>query len=73
LKSSPNITNRQAREITGIKSENSMKSEFYKLRDEGLLEMIPELKGAAAAWRLTNDQMRVSETPNADDPQQSLL
>jgi len=53
LKTSPNITNRQAREITGIRSENSMKSEFYKLRDEGLLEMIPELKGAAAAWRLT--------------------
>lgn len=73
LKSSPTITNRQAREITGIKSENSMKSEFYKLRDEGLLEMIPELKGAAAAWRLTNDQMRVPETSDADDPQQSLL
>ena len=47
------ITNKQAREITGIKSENSMKMEFYKLRDEGLLERIPGLEGPASAWRLT--------------------
>lgn len=45
------ITNKQARDITGIKSENAMKSEFYKLRDAGLIEMIPELKGNKAAWR----------------------
>jgi ATP-dependent DNA helicase RecG len=47
------INNRQAREITGIKSENLVKIEFYKLRDEGLLERIPGLEGPAAAWRLT--------------------
>jgi ATP-dependent DNA helicase RecG len=45
------ITNRQARDITGIKSENAVKSEFYKLRDAGMIEMIPELKGNKAAWR----------------------
>lgn len=45
------ISNRQARDITGIKSENAVKSEFYKLREEGLLEMVPELKGPKAAWR----------------------
>jgi ATP-dependent DNA helicase RecG len=45
------ITNKQARDITGIKSENAVKSEFYKLRDVGLIEMIPELKGNKAAWR----------------------
>lgn len=45
------ITNRQAREITGIKSENLVKIEFYKLRDAGLLEQIPELKGPKSAWR----------------------
>ncbi len=45
------ITNKQARDITGIKSENAMKSEFYKLRDIGMIEMIPELKGNKAAWR----------------------
>lgn len=46
------ITNRQARDITGIKSENAVKSEFYKLRDVNLIEMIPELRGNKAAWRL---------------------
>lgn len=45
------ITNRQARDITGIKSENAVKSEFYKLRDAKLIEMVPELKGNKAAWR----------------------
>lgn len=45
------ITNRQAREITGIRSENLVKIEFYKLRDAGLLEQIPELKGPKSAWR----------------------
>ncbi|MCU7548145.1 hypothetical protein OCK74_03425 [Chitinophagaceae bacterium LB-8] len=48
------INNKQAREITGIKSENLVKVEFYKLRDEGLLERIPGLEGPAAAWRLSN-------------------
>lgn len=52
LKNNSTITNRQAREITGIRSENLVKIEFYKLRDEGLLEMVPGLKGPAAAWRL---------------------
>lgn len=46
------ITNRQARDITGIKSENAVKSEFYKLKEAGLIEMIPELKGNKAAWRV---------------------
>jgi ATP-dependent DNA helicase RecG len=46
------ITNRQARDITGIKSENTVKAEFYKLRDAGQIEMIPELKGSKAAWRM---------------------
>jgi ATP-dependent DNA helicase RecG len=54
LISHPTITNRQAREITGIRSENAMKNEFYKLRDAGKLEMVPELKGSSAAWRIAN-------------------
>lgn len=51
LETHDRITNRQAREITGIKSENLVKIEFYKLRDAGLLEQIPELKGPKSAWR----------------------
>lgn len=52
LSKNDTITNKQARDITGIKSENAVKSEFYKLRDAGKIEMIPELKGNKAAWRL---------------------
>ena len=53
LKNNPMITNREARDMTGIRSENVVKSEFYKLRDEGILERVPELRGAKSAWRLT--------------------
>lgn len=45
------ITNSIAREITGIKSENTMKNVFLRLKSRGLLEPIPERKGAASAWR----------------------
>ncbi|MBA2883216.1 putative HTH transcriptional regulator [Desulfosalsimonas propionicica] len=54
LKTNERITNFQARDITGIKSENLVKIEFYKLRDAGLLEMVPGLKGPKSAWQLTN-------------------
>lgn len=54
LTNSDQINNKQAREITGIKSENLVKTEFYKLRDEGLLERVPGLEGPASAWRLTS-------------------
>lgn len=53
LTSNDRITNQQARDITGIKSENLVKIEFYKLRDEGLLERVPGLKGPKSAWQLT--------------------
>jgi len=54
LESHDTIANRQARDMTGIRSENTMKMEFYRLRDQGYLEMVPERKGSLAAWRLTD-------------------
>lgn len=45
------ITNKVARELSGIDSENSMKDVFIKLKKRGLIEPIPELKGNKAAWR----------------------
>lgn len=42
------ITNKQGREITGIKSENAMKNVFYTLRDNGKIVMIP--KGNKTEW-----------------------
>lgn len=45
------ITNTVARDITGIKSENSMKNVFLRLKARNMLEPIPERKGSAFAWR----------------------
>ena len=45
------INNRTGRTLTGIKSENTMKRAFWRLRDQDLIEMIPGRKGSAAAWR----------------------
>jgi ATP-dependent DNA helicase RecG len=45
------ITNPIARELTGIKSENTMKEVFYKLRDRNLLERVPGKFGTRSAWR----------------------
>lgn len=50
LKNNDRITNRQAREITGIKSENQMKEVLYRLRDRELIFLDPELKGNKSAW-----------------------
>lgn len=41
------ITNAIARDLTGIKSENTMKNVFYRLRDAGVLALMP----GRAAWR----------------------
>jgi ATP-dependent DNA helicase RecG len=46
----PFITNRIARGLTGIKSENSMKSFFLRLRDRGLIRQVPGRAGFASAW-----------------------
>lgn len=51
LENNSTINNKQAREVTGIKSENLVKVEFYKLRDENIIERVPGLEGPASAWR----------------------
>lgn len=44
------ITNRVARGLTGIKSENSMKNVLLRLRDRGLTRQVPGKSGFASAW-----------------------
>ncbi|MGQ0741206.1 MAG: ATP-binding protein, partial [Alphaproteobacteria bacterium] len=51
LANHPVITNRQARELTGILSENTMKNVFLRLAKRSLIEPVPNRKGAASAWR----------------------
>nr|WP_295469739.1 ATP-binding protein [Mesorhizobium sp.] len=52
------IRNSIARELTGIRSENQMKEVFYRLRDRGLIEPVPEKKGNASAWRKIDREVR---------------
>lgn len=51
LKTNDSITNRQARELTGIRSENQMKEVLYRLRDQSIIYLDPDLKGNKATWR----------------------
>lgn len=53
LDNHPEITNRVARELTGITSENIMKDVFLRLHKRKLIERVPEKRGPAAAWRKT--------------------
>jgi ATP-dependent DNA helicase RecG len=45
------ITNRIARELTGIRSENTMKLTFLRLAKANLIQRIPDRKGAASGWQ----------------------
>jgi ATP-dependent DNA helicase RecG len=56
LNNHPEITNRVARALTGIESENAMKKVFYKLRDGGQIELVPGRTVYSAAWRLTEKE-----------------
>jgi ATP-dependent DNA helicase RecG len=51
LETHSKIRNRDARAITGIKSENKMKRVFYKMRDNGLLAPVYSATGkTVVAW-----------------------
>lgn len=50
LEKNKSITNKQGRELTGIKSENAMKNVFYALRDDKQITMVP--KGNKTEWIL---------------------
>jgi ATP-dependent DNA helicase RecG len=52
LKTNDTIRNKEARDITGIRSENSMKNVFLRLQSQGQIEPVPDLKGSASRWRL---------------------
>lgn len=52
LKNNPTITNSIVRRLTGIRSENSVKDVFNKLKNRSILERVPGLHGNKAAWKL---------------------
>ena len=51
LETHKEITNSIARELSGIKSENSMKDVFYRLRDRGDIEPVQGKYGRSSAWK----------------------
>ena len=57
LESHPMITNRIAREQTGIPSENSMKLVFLRLRDTGLIRQVHGRSGSASAWERCHEAL----------------
>jgi ATP-dependent DNA helicase RecG len=49
------VTNRIARDLTGIGSENTMKNVFLRLAQRNLIKPVPGKKGAASAWKKYTD------------------
>lgn len=61
LKTNSSIKNAMGRTITGIKSENTMKKVFYRLRDEGFIKLVVGHKywvKTANFDKLVNDQFK---------------
>ncbi len=53
LSKNDQIKNREARDITGIKSENVMKNVFYRLRDQNLIDPVMSKTGSRViAWTM---------------------
>jgi ATP-dependent DNA helicase RecG len=51
LAANPEISNKHARSLCGIRSENSMKSVFKRLETRGMIEQVPGRPRAKVAWR----------------------
>ena len=56
------IKNRTGREVTGIKSENTMKQVFYRLRDRGFIELVRGLN----YWKKTSEFHNLVEEQFSD-------
>lgn len=46
-----NITNKTARQIASVDSESTIKAAFNRLREQGLIELVPGTKTVTSAWR----------------------
>ena len=45
------ISNSIARELTGISDANKMKRVFIRLKDKGILEIVPGTRSTSTLWR----------------------
>jgi ATP-dependent DNA helicase RecG len=62
------ITNAIARDLTGIRSENTMKEVFYALKRAKLIEPVPEKRGNKAAWRKWTGAQQAQDLADEDAP-----
>lgn len=53
------ITNAEGRDLTGLRSDDTMKNVFGRLRDRKQIEMVPGTRGRSSAWRkvVADDQI----------------
>jgi ATP-dependent DNA helicase RecG len=65
LRTESEITNSIGRDVTGIKSENSMKQVFYRLRERGQLEQSPKIPGKKPTWRKPLEETESRGSPTA--------
>jgi ATP-dependent DNA helicase RecG len=63
LKGNEKITNRIARELCFIGSENKMKGILQRLAKKGLIELVPGTTRYSAAYRQKNDLIRAQNRP----------
>jgi hypothetical protein len=66
LASNVEITNKIARELTGIRSENTMKEVFYSLRDVNKIERVPAKFGNKPLGSPFDGYGKLSSSPQAD-------
>jgi ATP-dependent DNA helicase RecG len=67
LKSHDEITNSIGRQLTAIRSENSMKDVFLRLKKRKLIEPVPGKKGSASAWRKFTGSTPTGEEEAGDE------
>lgn len=63
LDNNPEVTNRQARELCGISSENKMKDVFLALAKAERIERVPGKGGGSSAWQKQRRPAKVRTRP----------
>jgi ATP-dependent DNA helicase RecG len=73
LETHTEITNLIARGVTSMTSENKVKKCFDRLRDRGLIELVPDKRGANSAWKKKPEALPRPEAVKIDPPRQQKL
>ena len=66
LKTQPQITNSKGRDLTGIRSENTMKEVFVRLAKKNLIEQVPGTRGRNYAWQLKSNSKPTEIIPEPE-------